>query len=157
MEGEAQQQATFPPRPLGLTLLTWLFGFWCGAAVLTLVALYAGESDVLVDGVPTPRSLVREMLLPMLAPMALATGAAAGTLWLDSPWARPTALFALLLAGPLATFPRWAEATNPGGAPLIGLLAVTPLLVGLGWYLFGKPNVAAYFRALTDARREGRL
>ena len=157
MSEATPHRTTFPPRPVGLTLLTWLFGFWCGAATLVLASLWLGQGDLLVDGRPTPRPLVREMLVPMLVPMALATGAAAVTLWLDSAWARPTSLFAVLLAGPLATLPQWREATNPGGAPLIGLLAVTPLLVGLGWYLFAKPAVAAYFRALTEARREGRL
>lgn len=148
---------TFPPRPVGLTLLTWLLGFWSGAAILALAGLWIGEGDILVDGEPTPRPLVREMLVPMLLPMALATGGAAATLWLDSAWGRPATLFAFLLAGPLATYPRWQEATNPGGAPVIGLLVIAPILIGLGWYLYAKPNVAAYFRALTDARREGRL
>lgn len=148
---------TFPSRPLGLTLLTWLLGFWCGAALLAVLALYTSEGDIAVRGTPTARPLVRDMLVPMLLPMALSTGGAAATLWLDSPWGRPATLFAFLLAGPLATFPRWQEATNPGGAPLIGLLAVAPVLLGVGWYLYAKPNVAAYFRALTDARREGRL
>lgn len=153
----ARSPTTFAPRPLGLTLLTWLLGFWCGAALLALVALHSGEGDLTVNGTPMARPLVRDMLVPMLLPMALATGGAAATLWLDSPWGRPATLFALLLAGPLATFPRWQEATNPGGAPLVGLLAIAPLLLGAGWYLYAKPNVAAYFRALTDARREGRL
>lgn len=148
---------TFPPRPPGLTLLTWLLGFWSGAAVLTLATLWMGEGDILVNGEPTPRALVREMLVPMLVPMALATGGAAAALWLDSQWGRPATFFAFLLAGPLATFPRWQEATNPGGAPLIGLLVTAPVLLAVGWYLFAKPNVAAYFRALTEARREGRL
>jgi hypothetical protein len=148
---------TFPPRPPGLTLLTWLLGFWCGAAVLALLALYTGNADIPVNGTPTARPLVRDVLVPVLLPMALATGGAAATLWLDSPWGRPATLFAFVLAGPLATFPRWREATNPGGAPLIGLVAVAPLLLGIGWYLYAKPNVAAYFRALTEARREGRL
>lgn len=158
MTGQTEApRATFPPRPLGLTLLTWLLGFWCGAALLTLAMVYLGEGDVLVNGEPTPRALVREMLVPMLLPMALATGGAAAMLWMDSAWARPATLFAFLIAGPLATFPRWHQATNPGGAPLIGLLAMAPLLLAVGWYLYGKPNVAAYFRALTEARREGRL
>ena len=157
MSGPGEPQATFPPRPLGLTLLTWLLGFWCGAALLTLATLWLGDADILVDGRPTPREIVFDMLVPMLVPMALATFGAAATLWLDSPWGRPATLFALLIAGPLATFPRWDEATNPGGAPLIGLLAIAPILVALGWYLYAKPNVAAYFRALTEARREGRL
>ena len=148
---------TFPPRPVGLTLLTWLLGFWSGAALLALASLWMGEGDILVNGEPTPRALVKEMLVPMLLPMALATGGAAATLWLDSQWGRPATLFAVLLAGPLATFPRWQEATNPGGAPAIGLLVVAPLLVALGWYLYAKPNVAGYFRALTEARREGRF
>ena len=147
----------FPPRPVGLTLLTWLFGFWAGAALVALVGLWVGDGDLLVNGEPTARAIVREMLVPMLVPMALATGAAAILLWLDSAWGRPTALFAIFLAGPLATLPRWQEATNPGGAPAIGVLAVLPLLLGLGWYLYGKAEVARYFRALTDARREGRL
>lgn len=150
-------KTTFPPRPPGLTLLTWLLGFWCGAATLGLVALYTGQGDIPVDGVPTPRHLVRDMLVPMLLPMALATGGAAATLWLDSPWGRPATLFAFLLAGPLTTYPRWQEATNPGGAPLVGLLAIAPVLLVVGWYLYAKPNVAAYFRALTEARRQGRL
>jgi hypothetical protein len=157
METTTPSQTTFPPRPLGLTLLTWLLGFWSGAAVLALASLWLGEGDIVMNGQPMPRPLIREMLVPMLVPMVLATGGAAVTLWLDSAWGRPTTLFAILLAGPLATYPRWAEATNPGGAPAVGLLAVAPLLIGLGWYLYAKPNVAAYFRALTDARREGRF
>lgn len=157
MDPTRPPRMTFPPRPLGLTLLTWLFGFWSGAALLALVSVWLGEGDILMNGEPTPRALVRERLVPMLVPMTLATGAAAAALWLDSAWARPTTLFAVLIAGPLATFPRWSEATNPGGAPAIGLLAVLPLLVGLGWYLYARPNVAGYYRALTDARRDGRL
>lgn len=149
--------ATFPPRPVGLTLLTWFLAFWAGAAALALASLWMGEGDILVNGEPTPRALVQEMLVPMLLPMALATGGAAASLWLDSQWGRPATLFALLLAGPLATLPRWQEATNPGGAPAIGLLAIAPVVLGLGWYLYTKPNVAAYFRALTRARREGRF
>lgn len=157
MEPADRPRMTFPPRPLGLTLLTWLFGFWSGAAVVVLVSVWIGEGDILMNGEPTPRALVQERLVPMLVPMALATGAAALALWLDSAWARPTTLFAVLIAGPLATYPGWMEATNPGGAPAIGLLAVAPLLLGIGWYLYAKPNVAGYFRALTDARRDGRL
>ncbi|HUG40037.1 MAG TPA: hypothetical protein VMM12_06120 [Longimicrobiales bacterium] len=156
-ETRQSRTSTFLPRPVGLTLLTWLLGFWAGAALLALAGLWLGEGDVLMNGKPTPRPLVREMLVPMLLPMALATGGAAAALWLDSAWARPATLFAFLLAGPLATYPRWEEATNPGGAPLLGLLVIAPLLVGLGWYLYAKPNVAAYFRALTEARLEGRL
>ena len=48
-----------------------------------------------------------------------------------------------------------AQLAGGMAAPLTGLLVMMPILLALGWYLFAKPNVAAYYRALTEARRRG--
>lgn len=144
-----------PARPLVLTLLMWLMAFWAGACALTLASVWLGDGPLMIDGVPTARDEVLDLLVPMLVPLGLCAAAAAMTLWIESPWARPTLLFALLLAGPFATYPQWSEATNPGGAPALGLLAVTPALLLLWWYLYLKANVVAYFRALSERRYGG--
>ncbi|HSH46407.1 MAG TPA: hypothetical protein VK966_11240 [Longimicrobiales bacterium] len=140
------------PRPAALTLTMWFMGFWAGACLLTLVSVWLGNGPIMIDGTPTARQEVLDLLMPMLLPLGLGAGAAALTIWIESPWARPTLLFALLLAGPFATFPQWNEATNPGGAPALGLLATTPLLLLAWWYLYLKPNVVAYFREVSRRR-----
>lgn len=139
-------------RPLALTLVMWFMGFWAGACLLTLVSVWLGDGPIMINGAPTDRGEVLNLLTPMLLPLGLAAGAAAMTLWIESPWARPTLLFALLLAGPFATFPSWNQATNPGGAPALGLLAMTPVLLLAWWYLYLKKDVVAYFKAVSRRR-----
>lgn len=137
-------------RPLGISLLIWVFAFWAGAIVLLLLGLAIGDGPVMVNG----RALLREealaAVLPALVPMGLAVVGAALALSLGRRWARPAALFPFALAvfGPLLTGVGEVSAVDL----LIAAAVVVPVIGGLGWYLYTRPGPRDYF----ESRAEGR-
>ena len=132
-----------PARPLGISLLIWVFWFWAGAILLLIVGLAVGEGPVMVKGESVARGDALAAVLPALVPMELAVVGAALALGQRRRWARPAALFPFALAafGPVLT--------GVGGTDFLDVtLAVTvllPVLVGLAWYLYRRPGAVAYF------------
>lgn len=130
-------------RPLGVSLLIWIFWFWAGAIILLVSGLAFGEGPVMVDGRAASREETLASLLPALVPMALAVVGAALALTLARPWARAAALvpFALAAFGPLLTGVGDASALGLGLTAVI-LLVVLGLLVR---YLYYQPGPRRYF------------
>lgn len=126
-------------RPLGISLLIWIYWFWAGALGLLIVTLLTGEGPVLLAG----RSMVREdavaALLPVLAPLALALVGAALALGQRRRWARVASLFPFVLAAfaPVLMI--------RGGTAGPAMAAPLPLLAALAWYLYRRPGPRAYF------------
>lgn len=142
-----------PERPLGISLLTWLFWFWAGAIGLVLLGFAIGDGPIMMSGRAVPRSEALRAVLPALAAMGLAVVGAALALALERPWARPAVLlpFALAALGPAMT---GVGARSPVELGLASL-AVLPVLAILGWYLYARPRTTAYFDRLRSRRRPG--
>ncbi len=142
---------TEPPgdRPLGISLIIWMYWFWAGALGLLILTLVTGQGPVLLAG----RSMVREdavaALLPVLAPLALALVGAALALGQRRRWARVAALFPFVLAGfaPVLMV-RGGTAGPVMAAPL-------PFLAALAWYLYRRPGPRTYFDQAGDGDRSG--
>ncbi len=139
-----------PERPLGLSLLGWLFGFWAGALILILLTLGFGEGPVMMAGRSIRRGEALTRLVPILAPMALAAAGAALALALRRPWARAAVFLPLALAAVAPAFTGVAQSAGDLARPV----AVTlPFAAALAWYLYGRTSVAEYFRSLEERKR----
>lgn len=132
-------------RPLGISLLIWLYWFWAGAVVLVLLGFAIGEGPVPISGETIPRNEALSRVLPVLLPMGLAVLGAALALGLRRPWARPAVLLPVILAG-------FGPALSGVGASttdiLLGVLTVVPILAVLVWYLYFRSRVTTYFARL---------
>jgi hypothetical protein len=139
-------------RPLGLGLLTWLLWFWAGASLLVLLLLAIGEGPLALSGRAVSREEALALILPILAPMALAAAGAALALALEKHWARSAVLLPFALA---AVTPAFTGVATSATELATGALVMLPIVLGLVWYLYFRPRVAAYFRMLR-ARDEER-
>ena len=139
-------------RPLGISLLTWLYWFWVGAIVLVFLGLAVGDGPVPISGETVPRSEALERVLPVLLPMGLAVLGAAMALGLRKAWARP----AILLPVALAAFgPALSGVGVTTMDVVLGAVVVLPILGALVWYLYYQPGVKAYFADLKAGRDPG--
>lgn len=129
-------------RPLGISLMIWMFWFWAGAIILLVLGLAAGEGPVMMNGESLDRDEALTAVLPVLIPMALAVAGAALALTLSKSWARPAALFPFVLAvfGPVLT----GVADVSPVEMALAILALVPILGGLVWYLYFQPGPRAY-------------
>lgn len=137
-------------RPVGVSLLIWLFWFWAGAILLLFLGLAVGDGPVMLGGRAVSRAEALTAVLPALVPMALAVVGAALALALARPWGRAAALFPFALAafGPVLT---GIDSVTPLELSLAALIAV-PVLALLVWYLYYQPGPRAYFRRDRDRR-----
>lgn len=139
-------------RPLGVSLLTWLYWFWVGAIILVFLGFAVGDGPVPISGETVPRSEALERVLPVLLTMGLAVLGAALALSLRKPWARP----AVLLPVALAAFGPALSGVGVTTADIVlGALAVVPILGALVWYLYFQAGVKAYFVDLNEGREPG--
>lgn len=132
-------------RPLGISLLIWLYWFWAGAVALVFLGFAVGEGPIMISRQAVPRSEALAAVLPILLPMGLAVIGAALALALARPWARPAALLPVALA---AFGPALSGVGASAGDVVIGALAVLTVLGILVWYLYFQPAVKAYFAGL---------
>jgi hypothetical protein len=132
-------------RPLGISLLIWLYWFWAGATVLLLLGLGIGEGPVPIGGRTVPRSEALALVLPVLLPLGLAVLGGAMALSTRRPWARPAALLPMILAG---FGPALSGVGTTLADSLIGGLILAPFLAVLAWYLYFRPGTVAYFEGL---------
>lgn len=133
-------------RPLGISLLIWLYWFWAGAVTLVFIGLAVGEGPVMISGQALPRPEALASVLPVLLPMGLAVVGAALALTLARPWARPATLLPVALA---AFGPALSGVGASVGDIVVGALVVLPVLALLAWYLYRQPGVKAYFEGLS--------
>lgn len=139
-------------RPLGISLLIWLFWFWTGAVVLALLGFAIGDGPIMMSGRAVPRDEALGSILPALVPMGLAAAGAALALGLDRPWARPAVLLPFVLAGFGPLLGGLASATL--GDLALSVLVTAPLVGVVAWYLYGLPGTRSYFEALGRASEE---
>ncbi len=138
-------------RPLGISLLTWLFWFWTGATVIFFLTLVPGNQPVPIGGETMTRSEALARILPVLLPMGLATAGAALALSLRRPWARPTVLLPVILA---AFGPALSGVNTSIMDAILGVLVLLALLAALVWYLYFRPKTVAYFERLKESGDE---
>jgi hypothetical protein len=136
-------------RPLGISLLIWLYWFWAGAVTLVFIVLAVGDGPVMISGRAVPRPEAVASVLPILFPMGLAVIGAALALALGKPWARPAALLPVALA---AFGPALSGVGGSAGDVVLGALVVLGVLAVLAWYLYYQPAVKMYFDELKRDR-----
>ena len=134
-------------RPLGISLLTWLYWFWGGAIALLVLGLAFGEGPVPIAGETVPREEALGRVLPILVPMGLAVVGAALALSLRRAWARPAVLLPVALA---AFGPALGGVQTTLADLAVGASVVLVILAGLVWYLYFRTRVTAYFDRLED-------
>jgi hypothetical protein len=139
-------------RPLGLSLLAWLLWFWAGASVLVIVILVVGDGPIPLSGQAVPRDEALARILPILVPMAMAAAGAALAVGLEKPWARAAVLLPFVLA---AATPALTGVAISVSDLVVGMLALVSVIGVLVWYLYFRPEVAAYFHALRDRPEPG--
>ena len=134
-------------RPLGVSLLTWLYWFWAGATVLFLLSLLPGDQPVPIGGETMTRPEALARVLPVLLPIGLAAVGAALALSLRRAWARPAVLLPVVLAafGPMLS----GMSASPADT-IFGVVVVLAILAGLVWYLYFRDRTVAYFERLKD-------
>ena len=137
-------------RPLGLSLLIWLFWFWAGAIVLVLLGFAIGEGPIMMNGGAVSRSEALGTVAPLFVPMGAAVIGAALGLGLGRRWARPAALLPFLLLG---IAPSLTGGANRSPWDLVlAAVVMLPVIAALFWYLFRSPSVVAYFEAQRSRR-----
>lgn len=134
-------------RPLGISLLIWLYWFWGGAIALLVLGLVFGEGPVPMAGETVPRQDALGRVLPVLLPMGLAVAGAALALSLRRAWARPAVLLPVALA---AFGPALGGMQTTIADLAVGASVVLLILAGLVWYLYFRTRVTAYFDRLED-------
>ncbi len=139
-------------RPLGVSLLVWLYWFWAGAITLVLLGFAIGEGPVPMSGETIPRAEALSRVLPVLVPMGLAVLGAALALSLRRAWARPAVLLPVALA---AFGPALSGVASGIGDMVLGALALLPILAALVWYLYFRSGVTAYFARLKAEEEAG--
>lgn len=146
-ESDAVPEGTGPleDRPLGISLLIWLYWFWAGAVALVFLGFAIGEGPVMMSGRAVPRADALASVLPVLLPMGLAVIGGALALSLQRSWARPAVLLPVALA---AFGPALSGVGTSVLDAVIGTVVVLALLALLGWYLYVRPAVKAYFARL---------
>lgn len=132
-------------RPLGISLLVWLYWFWTGATVIFFLSVIPGDEPVPIAGETLSRSEALARVLPVLLPMGLATLGAALALSLRRAWARPAVLLPVALA---AFGPALSGIGSTTADVVVGALVILPFLGGLVWYLYFRPRTVAYFQGL---------
>jgi hypothetical protein len=139
-----------PPRPLGLSLLTWLMAFWAGASVLLILFLVLGDGPIPLSGRAVSRQEAIARIIPIFGPVALAAAGAALALALDKPWARSALLLPFAL---VAMAPAFTGVAATARDLALGILALVPAIALIAWYLYFRPGVAAYFDWLRERER----
>jgi hypothetical protein len=140
--------ATAPrDRPLGISLLTWLYWFWAGATVIFFLTLIPGDQPVPIGGETMTRSEALARVLPVLVPIGLAAIGGALALSLQRAWARPAVLLPVILA---AFGPALSGVNTSTTDTAFGVIILLALLGGLVWYLYFRPKTVAYFERLKD-------
>ena len=142
-----------PERPLGLSILIWLFWFWAGAVALVLLGFAIGDGPIMMNGHAVSRSEALARVAPVFVPMGAAVLAAALGLSLGRRWARAAALLPFLL---LAIAPSLVGGAERSALDLVvAALVGVPLVAVLAWYLFFSLSVTAYYEALAARREPG--
>ena len=134
------------PRPLLLTLGMGFCAFWSVlAAIITVTTLVSDGGSYEINGQPVSREEFLREPIVLLFPLAiLYTGAVSWALYREQPWTRPLMLAAWLTYVLVMGFAGWPGTTER----IVGVvLAIFPLGIA-SWYLYGKPNVVAYYERL---------
>lgn len=139
-------------RPLGISLLIWLYWFWAGATALIFLGFAIGDGPVPMGGETIPRTEALARVLPVLLPMGLAAVGGALALGLRRVWARPAVLLPVFLA---AFGPALSGVGRSLADSLLGALVLLPVLAGLVWYLYFRARTVAWFEGLKAGDDEG--
>jgi hypothetical protein len=147
---ERTLRAEATPRPLLLTLGLGFITIWLCAGVLVFLVAVLGNGPYRVNGEQvTKAQFFSDPLAFSVAPIFIVAAWVAWGLWRERSWARPLMLgYWFVVSAPSIFPPNVDSATRIGGILfLVGGLTVA------GWYLYGRPNVVAYFQRLEERSR----
>ena len=145
--------AADPPmkQPFVLNILAWLAAFGSAAMYLSILLALLGIGPTIMGGERVTRSEWLHIAAPLVAVVGLLMAFISYGLFARKPWPRhlAIAIFALIFgyAAVLGAFSlihrgiMWRAIIN---ASIFGCVTL--------WYFYFKPNVAAYFRALSKRR-----
>ena len=144
-------------KPTLLKLATLFLGFWGIVAVpLGLSTLFSGGGTYSLNGVEVSREEfmaragVAFAMFPVLGVIAVAIAIG---LAMEQRWARPL-LLGFFTLGPLLSTLATLRGDPEALATLPWGLGFTLVLGGLvGWYLYRRPNVVAYYHSIASGRR----
>ena len=129
---------------VAVTVLAPVFALALVAAALDLVPRRIGYS---VGGRPVTRGEWMRMAAPLFAASAAWFGAAAVGLWRGRRWGRACVVAAFATVGAYA-LGGLATATMPAALAWRAVAEAGVMGGAAWWYLYRKPNVAAYFDSL---------
>lgn len=140
-----------PARPLLITIGLSFFALWSSLFLfLMILAPFDVASYSIGDESVSGREFLRRAGLPILAVGVAALIACYGT-WRERKWGRQSIIAFWLVFLVAMTALGWQESRWEGALSAVGS-SLVPLGI-LPWYLFGKRNVVAYYRAAQCTRR----
>lgn len=137
------------PRPLLVTLGAGFCCLWAGTALLILLIAVLGSGPYRVNGVEVSKAQFLTSPELLWVPIAaIYCGLVAYFVFAERPSARP-AMLVPWIAGVVA----YAFIGEDAASRLIGILWSVIAGAIAWWYLYGKPNVVAYFERLEATER----
>ena len=140
-------RAEATPRPLLLTLGFGFITFSFAAGMLVFVVALVGNGPYTVNGQRVTKSeFFSDPLALSFAPIIIMAAWVAWALWRERPWARQ-----LMLAYWFVLFaPSIFAPTADLSSRIAGIFSLAVSITTASWYLYGKPNVVAYFQRLEE-------
>ena len=138
------------PRPVLIVIGAGFSALWAlCAAIFVLFAVVSSGPFTLNGEQVTKEVFVRSFLLPWWLPLLAYFGGTAWAVWTERSWTRELMLLFWIVALGVSAF------AGDGGLAerAFNTVSCALCLGGAVWYLYGKPNVAAYYARLE--RKEG--
>jgi hypothetical protein len=143
----ARQKAT---RPLLLTLSMYTAAAFGGFLLFLLCLALFNAASYTINREPVTGLEFVERVGPRFAVLGISCLAIAYAIWREYPWNRwaIVAFWTVQVVGAVGS--GWSAGGLRGAVD--SMASLLTVLVVVGWYLFGKENVVAYYRSLEQER-----
>lgn len=155
LSAEAMLEREKVGRPMLLTIGMYVAPAFGGLFLLIVLAAAFGAGDYTIDGEAVTGSEFLRRAGVLYAAVGGSALAAAYAIWQERSWSRwaIVGFWIAQIAGAVGF--GWAEGGITGAVGAVAAMLLT--LVVVGWYLFDKDNVVAYYRGLEKSEAAAEL